>query len=103
MRRGLMATDIGRLMVPDVQNTVPIEWMVASLRKDISSECSGLLRRTRSTSLARATSAPRRIRLWERRISNIIGANASTYSIEELRRLRRECRALSEEMGRFEA
>ncbi len=103
MRRDGMATDIDRYCVPEVQGIEPIEEMVARLRKDISSECSGLLRKTRTASLVSAASGPRRAKLWEGRINGIIEANASTYSIEELRRLRRECSAIREEISRFEA
>jgi len=98
-----MATDIDRYSMPDVQGIEPIDTMLARLRKDISSECSGLLRKTRMTSLVSVESGSRRAKLWEGRINGIIEANASTYSIEELRRLRRECSAIRKEMSRFEA
>lgn len=99
----MKATDIDRFSIPDVQDTEPIEMMVARMRKGITLECSGLLRRTRIAHAASRAANPVRIRAWESRITRIIETNASTFSLEELERLQRECRMLSDEIGRFEA
>jgi hypothetical protein len=99
----MKATGFDRFSVPDVGDAEPIETIVARLRKGITSECSGLLRRTRKANAAAPSVGSFRIRLWESRINRIIEANAGTFSIDELRRLRRDCQDLSLEIGRFEA
>ncbi len=98
----MKATEIDRFSIPDVQDAEPIETLVARLRKGITSECSVLLRRTKAHA-AVPSAGSFRIKLWESRISRIIESNASTFDIGELRRLRRECVLLSDEIGRFEA
>lgn len=98
----MKATETDRFSIPDVQGAEPIEALLARLRRGISSECSVLLRRAKAH--ARAPSAGSfRIRAWEGRISRIIESNASTFDIGELRRLKRECVVLSDEISRFEA
>jgi hypothetical protein len=98
----MKATEIDRFSIPDVQDAESIETLVARLRKGISSECSALIMRMKAH--ARAPSAGSfRIKVWESRINRIIESNASTFDIGELRRLRRECVVLSDEIGRFEA
>jgi hypothetical protein len=86
----------GRFSVPDVPGTEPIESIVARLRRDIAAECSGLLRRAKTAGASR--SGTYRARVWESRISRIIESNATTFSIGELRRLKRECTMLSQEL-----
>ena len=98
----MKATGLDRFSVPDVEDAEPIETIVARLRRGISSECSGLLRRTRNAGAAARNVGSFRIRQWETRINRIIEANAGTFSIDDLRRLRRDCQDLSMEMGRFD-
>lgn len=99
----MRATVLDRFSVPDAGDAEPIESIVARLRKGISSECSGLLRRAKIAGAAARSVGSFRIRLWESRISRIMEANAGTFSIYELRRLRRDCQDLSLEICRFEA
>ncbi|MEW6035407.1 MAG: hypothetical protein AB1529_02230 [Candidatus Micrarchaeota archaeon] len=89
----------GRFAIPDVPGTEPIESIVARLRRDIASDCSGLLRRAKTARVSQAGSY--RARVWESRICRIIEANATTFSILELRRLKRECTVLSQELRGF--
>jgi len=82
-----------RFAIPDVHEE-PIVDIVARMKKGISAECSGLLRRAKKGGTNRS-------RLWESRINRILEANSGTFSIDELEGLRKDCRHLSEELGRF--
>ncbi|MCI0503696.1 hypothetical protein L0Y65_03210 [Candidatus Micrarchaeota archaeon] len=99
----MKATEMDRFSVPDVQDAEPIEAIVARMRKSVSSECSGLLRRSKAACAVYPAAGRPRARAWEGRISRIIEANASTFSIDELKGLLRECQDLSVEISRFEA
>jgi len=88
-----------RFSIPDAEGLEPIENIVARMRKDISSECADLLRRAKKSGSAGAL----RARTFETRINRIIEAQAATYSIEELKKLRKDCTVLSSELGRFES
>lgn len=90
-----------RFTIPEVRDAEPIVGMVARLRKDIVSECAELLRRARKANADSRGAASYRVRRWEGRINRILEANATTFSIGELRRLRKECTALSDELGRL--
>jgi hypothetical protein len=98
----MKANGIDRFAIPDAQGAEPIEDLVARLRRDISSECAVLLKRTRRVNAASDKIGSFRLKLWESRINRIIEAQASTFSIDELEGLRRDCDALSEELGRFD-
>jgi len=87
-----MGEKFDRFSIPDVQHAVPIEDMVARMRKDIMSECAGLLKRTKTAG------ASMRARRWESRISRIIETQATTYCISDLKKLKSECRSLSQEL-----
>lgn len=93
--------DLDPFTIPDVENAEPIEDMVARLRKNISSECSVLLKRTRRAGAGKLESI--RARRFESKINSIIEAQAATFSIDELERLLRECGELSQELCRFES
>ncbi len=97
----MKATGIDRFSIPDAQGAEPIEDQVARMRKDISSECAGLLRRTRESGASRGNAGEYRLKLWESRINRIIEVQAGTFSIEELKSLRKDCDALSKEIQRL--
>ncbi len=70
----------------------PIEVLIGNLRKGIESDCSRLL------SMARQASASSRgfnLKGWESKISRIREAESATYSIDELKALRKDCNAMS--------
>lgn len=94
------ATDF---MVPEVEaeGAVAIESSIGDLRNEITSKCISLLQRARAISAAGHGHGAFRLRFWENRISQIREAHAATFSMHELRQLRRQCQAVSLEMEEF--
>lgn len=99
----MKASEIDRFTIPNIQDTEPIEELVAKLRRNICSECTGLLRKARMINAASAKTSSFNLRLWESRINRILEAQANTFSIEELQQLRRDCEMLVQELRRFES
>lgn len=92
-----------QLMVPevDMQDAVPIETTIGNLRKDIETKCTALLQRARTINAATHGSGPFRLRFWENRIGQVRNAQMTTFSIQELRHLKRQCQTISHEMEEF--
>ncbi len=90
-------------MVPEVeaQGAVPIESTIGNLRSDIAARCAVLLQRAKAISSAGQGHGAFRLRFWENRITQIREAHAATFSIQELRHLKRQCQTLSLEMEEF--
>jgi len=90
-----------QILVPDVEHAVPIETVIDNLRRDIEGDCTALLRRARTISAATHGNGPFRLKFWETRINQLREARAKTFSIQELKGLRRQCQVLSQEMEQF--
>lgn len=100
--RKAMATRYAeQLVVPEVQHVVPIETIIDNLRKEIDSNCTTLVQRARMIYAATEGTGPFRLRFWEMRINQIRDAERRTYSIQELRHLKRQCHTLSQDMEQF--
>jgi hypothetical protein len=91
------------LTVPEVEaeGAVPIEGTISGLRSDIGGKCAALLQRARVINAAAHGHGAFRLRFWESRIASINEARAATFSIHELRQLRRQCQTLSLELEEF--
>jgi hypothetical protein len=77
----------------------PIEVLIGNLRKDIASDCSALLAKAR-----RANAEHRgnfNLKHWEARVDRVREAQVATFSLEELRSLKRECQAMSGQLDAF--
>jgi hypothetical protein len=94
------ATDF---MVQEVEacGAVPIESTIGNLHSDIASRCAVLLQRAEAISSAAHGHGAFHLRFWENRISQIKQAHTATFSIPELKHLRRQCQTLSLEMEEF--
>lgn len=90
-----------QLVIPEVQHVVPIETVICNLRRDIDSNCAALLQRARVINTATHGTGPFRLRFWEMRIAQIRQTERGTFSIQELRHLRRQCQVLSHDMEQF--
>lgn len=91
------------LTVPEVEaeRAVPIEGTISGLRSEIGERCAALLQRARAINAAAHGHGAFRLRFWENRITQVKEAQAATFSIHELRQLRRQCQMLSAEMEEF--
>ncbi|MDD5340768.1 MAG: hypothetical protein PHV13_06035 [Candidatus ainarchaeum sp.] len=90
-------------MVPEVEamGAVPIESTIGTLRNDIAARCTVLQQRAKAISSAGHGHGAFRLRFWENRITQIREAHAATFSIQELKHLKRQCQTLSLEMEEF--
>jgi hypothetical protein len=90
-------------MVPEVeaQGAVPIESSIGNLRGEIESKCALLLQRARAIIAAGHGHGAFRLRFWETRINQIMEAHTATFSMQELRHLKRQCQTISLEMEEF--
>lgn len=92
---GLTVTEV------EAEEAVPIEGTISGLRSEIGGMCAALLQRARVINTAAQGHGAFRLRFWENRITRIKEAYAATFSIHELRHLRRQCQTLSAEMEEF--
>jgi hypothetical protein len=90
--------ETGRYAVPDVQNAVPIETTIDTLRKKIDFDCSILLQQARRISTTKSNFS---LKTWESRITTIREAQKSTFSLIELKDLNSQCQLLSSQLGQF--
>ncbi|MFH1785246.1 MAG: hypothetical protein ABH842_02365 [Candidatus Micrarchaeota archaeon] len=93
-----MAVKSDRYSVPDVQDAVPIEIIIDNLRKKIDFDCSILLQQARRINQTKRNFS---LKVWESKIVTIREAQRSTFSIEELNKLKGQCQVLSDQLGQF--
>jgi hypothetical protein len=91
--------DVDRFAIPEVPDAVMLEDRIAALRKEINGDCSELLRQAQA--ISRRGMGNFSMKLWESRVSLIMEHCAGTFSIDELKALRKECRGLLLELRRF--
>lgn len=88
------------IVVPDVQDAVPLDDLIQSLKNDIETECRLLLQRAQVIQGA-VKGGAFRFRHWEGKVNEIRKAQITTYNIEELKGLRERCTVISAEMEEF--
>ena len=88
----------GKYDIPDFKDA-PIEVVITDLRDGIASDCAELLARARKANMAHRGGF--NLKRWESRISLIREAEVATYSIDELRSLKKECNAMSAQLDAF--
>ena len=93
-----MAGKTDRFAVPDVQDAEPIDTMIDTLRKKIDFDCLILMQQARRINTTKSNFS---FKLWESRISQIREAQRSTFSIDELNKLKEQCQLLSTQLGQF--
>jgi hypothetical protein len=88
------------IAVPDVEDAVPVDDLIANLKRDIESDCRTLLQRAQVIQGA-VNSGRFRFRHWEGKVNEIRKAQISTYNIEKLKQLQEQCAVISVEMEEF--
>jgi hypothetical protein len=89
--------------VPEVEaeGAMAIESSIGNLRHEIASKCISLMQRARTIHVAGGGRGAFHLRLWENRINQIREAHAATFSMHELRQLKRQCHTVGLEMEEF--
>ncbi len=88
------------IAVPDVQDAVPVDDLIANLKRDIEIDCRMLLQRAQVIQGA-SSSGGFRFRHWEGKVTEIRKAQITTYNIEKLKELRHQCTVISMELEEF--
>jgi hypothetical protein len=86
----------GKYDIPDFKDA-PIEVLIGDLRKGIASDCAALLAKAREVNAARHGGFD--MKRWEARLNRIRESQAATYDLEELQSLKKECQAMSAQLG----
>lgn len=88
------------IAVPDVEDAVPVDDLIQSLKRDIETDCRLILQRAQVIQGA-VSNGGFRFRHWEGKVSEIRKAQITTYNIEKLKELRSQCTAISAELEEF--
>jgi hypothetical protein len=97
----MAGNDSQDFLVPEVQvGDEPIEALIKKLQAEIASDCTKLLVHARKLNAGMHGNGFN-LRLWETKINKVSEAQRATYSIEELKGLRRECHSLSKQLDGF--
>jgi len=87
--------------VPDAEGAMSLDVAIEDLRKDIEFSCSLILQRARAINSTTHGNGPFRLQFWEERINRIRRSQRETFSVRELRQLRRECDTIAQDMEQF--
>jgi phage terminase small subunit len=87
-----------KFAIPDVKETMPIENVIADLRKDITIECADILRKSRELNVKTQGTKKTRVRDVEIRVNQIVSASKTSFNINELKQLKRQCQTISHEL-----
>lgn len=88
------------IAVPDVEDAVPVDDLIQSLKRDIETDCRMLLQRAQAIQGA-SSKGGFRFRHWEGKVTEIRKAQITTYNIEKLKELRQQCTVISNELEEF--
>ncbi|NYZ73963.1 hypothetical protein H0O00_02380 [Candidatus Micrarchaeota archaeon] len=85
---------------PEVQDAVLIDSEIDNLRKSILSDCSALLKEAKAIETSVHGKAFH-IKLWEEQVAAVRRQQSATFSINRLKELKNQCRAMSQQLQRF--
>lgn len=87
-----------RFVITEVNDAVPLVTTIESLRREISSSCTGISSKARRLSLTNRNVALR-LGGWEEQLNQIRKDTLSTHSLDTLRQLRMRCEAISDQLA----